>query len=111
MAERTETAYKCEKCRDTGYIFRKGEDGYDYASPCVCIKSRIMESKLQFANIPKEFKGYTVESFDLGLYTTPDGKERAEMAKMLCTNYIKEFPGISEDGKVLYMYSRTKGSG
>ena len=111
MAERTETAYKCEKCRDTGYIFRKGEDGYDYASPCVCLKSRIMESKLQFANIPKEFKGYTVESFDLGLYTTPDGKERAEMAKMLCTNYIKEFPGISEDGKGLYMYSRTKGSG
>lgn len=111
VGERTETAYKCEKCRDTGYIFRKAENGYDYVSPCVCLESRIMESKLQFANIPKEFKGYTVESFDLGLYATPDGKEKAEMAKMLCTNYIKEFPGISEDGKGLYMYSRTKGSG
>lgn len=108
---RAETAYKCEKCRDTGYIFRKAENGYDYASPCVCLESRIMESKLQFANIPKEFKDYTVESFDLGLYATPDGKKKAEMAKKLCTNYIKEFPGISEDGKGLYMYSRTKGSG
>lgn len=106
-----ETAHKCPKCKDSGYIFRKGADGYDYASPCECLSSRIMESKLQFANIPKEFNGYTVESFDLGLYTTPDAKEKAEMAKLLCTNYIKEFPAISEDGKGLYMYSRTKGSG
>lgn len=110
-AERTKTAYKCEKCRDTGYIFHKTENGYDYASQCVCLKSRIMESKLRFANIPKEFKGYTVESFDLGLYATPNGKEKAEMAKMLCTNYVKEFRGISEEGKGLYMYSKTKGSG
>jgi len=105
------TAYKCEKCRDSGYILRKGEDGRDYASPCECLSSRILENKLQFANIPKEFKEYTVESFDLGLYTTPDAREKAEMAKLLCTNYIREFPGILEDGKGLYMYSRTKGSG
>lgn len=110
-AEGMEAAHKCPKCKDSGYIFHKGADGYDYASPCECLSSRIMESKLQFANIPKEFKGYTVESFDLGLYTTPDAREKAEMAKVLCTNYIKEFPAISEDGKGLYMYSRTKGSG
>ena len=30
---------------------------------------------------------------------------------MLCTNYVKEFRGISEEGKGLYMYSKTKGSG
>lgn len=105
------TAHKCPKCRDSGYILRKGEDGYDYASPCKCLASRIMENKLQFADIPKEFKGYTVESFDLGLYTTPDAREKSAMAKMICTNYIKEFPRISEEGKGLYLHSRTKGSG
>lgn len=106
-----EAAHKCPDCGGTGYILRKGEDGYDYASPCRCRAPRVMESKLQFANIPKEFKGYTVESFDLALYALPDAKEKAAMAKKLCMNYVRDFRRALEDGKGLYMHSRTKGSG
>ncbi len=87
------------------------EDGVEYYGICECKKIRIMESKLQFATIPKEFDGYTVESFDLGLYQSPDAKEKAEMAKMLCTNYVNDFLEIKKSGKGLYMYSYTKGSG
>ena len=110
-AESEERAYRCPACKDREYIFHKGDDGYDFVTPCKCLEIKMMERKLKFANIPKEFKGYTVESFDVGLYTSPDARERAEMAKVLCTNYVKEFLSISEDGKGLYMYSRTKGSG
>lgn len=70
-----------------------------------------MENKLRFANIPKEFEGYTVESFDLALYKSTEAQEKAAMAKKLCANYVRDFIDIKETGKGLYMYSRTKGSG
>lgn len=72
---------------------------------------RVLENKLQFASIPKEFKGYTVESFDLSLYQSAEAREKAEMAKVLCTNYVNDFLNIRESGKGLYMYSHVKGSG
>ena len=72
---------------------------------------RVLENKLQFASIPKEFRGYTVESFDLSLYQSAEAREKAEMAKVLCTNYVNDFLNIRESGKGLYMYSHVKGSG
>lgn len=72
---------------------------------------RVLENKLQFASIPKEFLGYTVESFDLSLYQSAEAREKAEMAKVLCTNYVNDFLNIRESGKGLYMYSHVKGSG
>ena len=110
-SEQTEHRYKCPKCKDTGTVLVRVEDGVEYYGDCECKAIRIMESKLQFANIPKEFDGYTVESFDLGLYQSPDAREKAEMAKVLCTNYVNDFLEIKESGKGLYMYSYTKGSG
>lgn len=78
---------------------------------CDCIPMRVLENKLQFASIPKEFLGYTVESFDLSLYQSAEAREKAEMAKVLCTNYVNDFLNIRESGKGLYMYSHVKGSG
>lgn len=70
-----------------------------------------MQSKLEFADIPPEFEGYTVDSFDLGLYQLPEAREKAKMAKLLCANYVRDFLQIRPEGKGLYLYSRTKGSG
>jgi DNA replication protein DnaC len=96
---------------DTGFIEYKDKNGYEFAKACECREMRILENKLIFANIPNEFNGYTVQTFDTSIYSSPDAKEKAEMAKVLCVNYVNNFESIRIDGKGLYMYSRTKGSG
>lgn len=105
------TTHKCPKCRGTGYTLSVGADGNEYATPCECRELMIMQSKLEFANIPPGFSGYTVESFDLSLYQSPEAWEKAKMVKTLCTNYVNSFLQIQTEGKGLYMYSRAKGSG
>jgi DNA replication protein DnaC len=110
-SEQTEVRYKCDICKDTEAVFAYIKDGYEYYRWCVCRERKNLDRRLTFANIPKEFSGYTVESFDLGLYQSQDGIEKAEMVKVLCTNYVNDFVNVKEDGKGLYLYSRTKGSG
>lgn len=107
-----EKAIVCPKCGDTGFVLlRVDECENEVYTPCECRALKLMESKLQMASIPKEFSGYTVDSFDLTLYKSADAREKAEMAKVLCGNYVKDFMNIRETGKGLYMYSQVKGSG
>lgn len=102
----------CPKCGGDGFILsRIDECGNEVYKPCECRALKLMENKLQGAAIPKEFCGYTVESFDLNLYKSADAREKAELAKLLCRNYVKDFLNIRESGKGLYMYSHVKGSG
>lgn len=106
-----DTTHKCSKCGGLGYTFSVRENGNEYAAPCECRDLLIMQSKLEFANIPPEFEGYTVESFDLSLYQSPEVREKAKMAKRLCANYVRDFLQMKQEGKGLYLYSSTKGSG
>lgn len=107
----TSTIHKCPKCKGLGYTFSVRENGNEYAVPCECLDLLIMQNKLEFANIPPEFGGYTVDSFDLSLYQSPEAREKARMAKLLCANYVRDFLQIQPEGKGLYLYSHTKGSG
>lgn len=104
--------YNCPLCKDSGWIMEmRGE--YEFAVPCKCgrTQKQILENKLKFATIPKEFSGHTVDNFRLDCYSTPEGTERAEMAKAIAKNYVDQFQDIQESGKGLYFYSYTKGSG
>lgn len=105
--------HKCPKCKGTGYIWSVGTNGNEYVIPCECRALMIMQSKLEFADIPPKFRSYTVESFDLSLYQSPKAREMAEMAKTLCANYVRSFREIQTEakGKGLYLYSQAKGSG
>lgn len=103
---------RCPICDGTGFILaRVDEFGNDVYKPCECVVTMVMGNKLRFASIPKEFSGYTVESFDLTMYKSTEAREKAEIAKVLCTNYVKDFMNIRETGKGLYLYSQVKGSG
>lgn len=103
---------KCPLCNGTGFVFSRLDDsGNEIFRPCECQTMRVMQNKLQFASIPEEFSGYTVDSFDLSLYQSAEAREKAEMAKVLCSNYVRDFLKLRDSGKGLYMYSQTKGSG
>ncbi len=107
------TAYKCGKCQDSGYYEVEGEDGYTFARECECgkVKRERLERMLKFAAIPKEFEGLTVDSFRTDCYSTPHGRELAEMAKLIAKRYVEYYSEIKGSGKGIYFYSTVKGSG
>lgn len=105
--------YKCPTCRDSGWIEKEDENGYRYMAECKCGKLQRdrINGKLKFATIPKELSGQNVDSFDTSLYTTPENRELAELAKTIAKRYVECFDEIQESGKGLYFYSTIKGSG
>lgn len=104
--------YNCQICRDTGWIEYE-KDGYMFVKDCECglAERRRIDRKLNFASIPEEFKGHTVDNFDADCYSTPQNRELAHMAKTIAVQYVEKFEEIQETGKGLYFYSDVKGSG
>lgn len=96
-----------EKCSGNGIII--GEN--NIASFCKCREDKILESKLQFANIPSEFKNLRVGQFKTEWYTTEESKAKARAARKAATNYVENYEIFKEKGKGLYLYSYVKGSG
>ncbi len=106
-------AYKCQKCRDSGY-YTVEKDGYTFMRECECgkIQRERIKSKLAFASIPKEFEDQTVDNFRTDCYSTGTGRELAEMAKTIAKRYVELFDEIQEtNAKGLYFHSGVKGSG
>lgn len=76
-----------------------------------CQRERIKRT-LEFAAIPKEFKNQSVDNFRTDCYSTPQGRELAEMAKTIAKRYVELFEEIREsNAKGLYFHSSVKGSG
>jgi DNA replication protein DnaC len=78
---------------------------------CRCRDLKIIDKKLEFANIPKEFHELTIKSFDTDLYATDESKTRATMAKKAAANFVTNYEKMTDLGKGLYFYSYVKGSG
>lgn len=78
---------------------------------CKCYYDQIVDRKLEFANIPENFKDLTINSFRTDLYERPESKQKAMVVKKMAANYVKNFETFQETGKGLYLYSNTKGSG
>lgn len=109
----TEKTYNCPKCRDTGH-YELVKDGYTFLRECECgyCQRERIKRKLEFAAIPEEFEGQTVDNFRTDYYSTEHGRELAELAKMIAKRYVELFDEIQETtGKGLYFHSGVKGSG
>lgn len=112
-SEETAPAYRCEKCRDTGWEMVKEADGHEFCRECSCgyLQRYRLNGRLKFATIPKEFEGQTVDNFQTDCYSTAANRELAAMAQTIAKRYVEKFDEIQETGKGLYFYSRVKGSG
>lgn len=112
-SEETAPAYRCEKCRDTGWEIVKEPDGHEFCRECSCgyLQRHRLNGRLKFATIPKEFEGQTVDNFQTDCYSTAANRELAAMAQTIAKRYVEKFDEIQETGKGLYFYSRVKGSG
>lgn len=107
-----EVPHKCSKCKDVGY-YEVWHDGYPFMRECECgkVQRQRIADRLKFAAVPKEFEGHTVGNFRTDCYSAGRGRQLAEVAKHLASQYVSQFQKIRETGKGLYFHSSTKGSG
>lgn len=69
-----------------------------------------MRRRIHFAELPDAFKGMTLQSFDLCVYSEK-GQMIARMACGIIKEYLKSFKKAKEDGVGIYIFSAAKGSG
>ena len=81
------------------------------ATMCKCYYDKIINKKLEFANIPEAFKDLTINSFSINIYSKDTSRQKAIIAKKMAANFVKNFETFQEKGKGLYLYSDTRGSG
>lgn len=94
-------------CDGSGVIIDKDS----IASFCKCREDMILAKKLDFANIPEEFKELKVGQFQTEWYSSEESKVKARGAKKAATNFVENYDLFKEKGKGLYLYSYIKGSG
>ncbi len=99
------------ECDGSEIIITADEDGNQRARRCRCAEYHIMKTKLSFANIPPEFDGLTVKSFDIDMYRLECNRELAQNIKRIAIEYVKNFEALKKTGKGLYFYGEAKGSG
>lgn len=100
------------QCDGTGVIHLvEKKTGNMYDAFCKCHKDLMQKRRLKFADIPTEFTGLTVNSFEVNCYEQEENSLLAKKAKQMVANYIRHFEEFEHLGKGLYFYSKTRGSG
>jgi DNA replication protein DnaC len=115
------------KCNGSGWMFRE-DTHYHFLPPseklktdhtmyveCECNKERKarkeLESTLRYAKIPDKFMDAAINNFDLTKYELEESRSAAAYAKRISVKYVEQFEKVKKEGKGIYFYSRTKGSG
>lgn len=100
------------ECDGSGISFVVDENTGDCLGRyCKCREQILQEKRLKFANIPEEFLGLTIKSFDINLYTQDASKQKAVIAKKAAVSFVTNYEIFEQKGKGLYFYSNVKGSG
>lgn len=100
------------KCDGSGLIWIKDhEEKREYMEECKCKEIKLLRKKMVNAQLPEEFKSATINSFSIDIYDQQESKERAAAARRIAGNFVKKFELMQKQGKGLYLYSNTKGSG
>ena len=107
-----ETKYSCPVCHDTGWEEYE-KDGYTFFRECKCgiRRRKIEENRMRFANLPSNFSSLRLRSFDITAYNSPNCQNAARNAVKGINYYLNNFSVLKGQGKGLYIYSQTKGSG
>lgn len=107
-----ESQYSCPVCNDTGWEEYE-KDGYTFCRECKCgIRRRMIDlHRMKFANIPTGFKEYKLSGFNVSVYNSSESREKARKVAKGISYYLNNFDTLKGQGKGLYLFSKTKGSG
>lgn len=78
---------------------------------CECFEKEKMNRRLRFANIPPTFKDMQLNTFKKAVYQLQDSKDKIDVIVSAVKTYLTNFEEMQSEGKGLYLYSSTKGSG
>ena len=86
---------------------------YNTVKECECgIRQReIQESRLTFASIPAAYKDVTLKDIRTKYYTKPESKNQIKATAEFVNWYLKNLNENIKEGKGIYLWSETKGSG
>ena len=86
---------------------------YEYLKECKCLPQLKQRHRARIAGIPEEFRDLSLNSFNTNIYDLEESRAKATRAKQAAANFVKNFDRIKTEynGKGLYFWSRTKGSG
>ena len=95
----------CPKCGGKGWIFFKGENGYDYCKECECQEVVKAKERLKHSGISDEFLKKGFKNFN------DRGLDVLKKAKEIGIRYCKEFPDIKDTKRNSVLYMGQVGSG
>ncbi|MEG1559339.1 MAG: DnaA/Hda family protein [Clostridia bacterium] len=75
--------YRCQKCKDTGYI------GEPLKNRCSCLVQRLLSYRFSKSSVEKN---ETFENFDENIYKDSEQKRRALSIKRFCEEYSEAIP-------------------
>ena len=98
------SSYKCDKCRDTGWILVPRENYAPFAVPCECTEQEKLARQWRAAGINPEVSKETFSNFEVW-------NESSSKLKEVATAYYKHFNDISRDRKNSILLCGQVGSG
>lgn len=100
-----EPKYECPKCKDTGFIYRTDEKGYEVACRCECYEIRRSREMMKRSGISGEFQKKTFDNF------STNGNGQLENAKNKAMQYVEHFGETEHDRYNSIMFTGQVGAG
>lgn len=100
-----EPKYECLKCKDTGFIYRTDEKGYEVAYRCECYEIRRSREMMKRSGISGEFQKKTFDNF------STNGNGQLENAKNKAMQYVEHFVDTEHDRYNSIMFAGQVGAG
>lgn len=100
-----EPEYECPKCKDTGFVYRTDENGYEIACRCECYEIRRSREMMKRSGISTEFQKKTFDNF------TTKGNAQLTNAKGKAMQYVEHFGQTEHDRYNSIMFTGQVGAG
>lgn len=99
----------CPLCGGRGWVFVD----YNTVKECECgvLDRERQDSKLRFASIPETYKDVMLKDMKSSFYDKPDSKEAFKAVGRFVKWYMDYLEKNIDEGKGIYFWSTTKGSG
>lgn len=101
----SEPEYECPKCKDTGFVYRTDENGYEFACRCKCYEIRRSRNMMRRSGITAEFQKKTFDNF------MTRGNPQLSNAKTKAMQYVENFAQTEHGRYNSIMFSGQVGAG
>lgn len=102
----------CLLCNGTGwYTFDINHDWYTKPCPCGMLDEVRHHDRLKFASIPDRYKEIRLKDLKASVYVSQDNQKAFVRCCGIIKRWLDDYDRMSFQGKGLYLFSETKGSG